>query len=257
LEDLKDKTVFITGASSGIGGACATLFAEAGAKLLLAARRIDRVKKLSKELRNQFNIETKEIKLDVRNYNEVTETISSLEDPWKQIDILVNNAGLARGFNKIHEGKVEDWEEMIDTNVKGLLFVTRQVLPKMVERNKGHIINIGSIAGHETYPSGNVYAATKFAVNAISKSIRMDVLDKGIKVTSIDPGLVETEFSLVRFSGDKKRAKSVYKGLTPLTANDIAETVLFCASRSDNVNINEIIITPLAQASTAHYYRKS
>jgi serine 3-dehydrogenase len=146
---------------------------------------------------------------------------------------------------------------MIDTNVKGLLFVTRQVLPQMVERKMGHVINIGSIAGHETYPSGNVYAATKFAVNAISKSIRMDVLDRGIKVSSIDPGLVETEFSLVRFSGDEKRAKSVYKGLTPLTANDIAETVLFCATRPDNVNINEMIITPLAQASTSHYHREA
>jgi serine 3-dehydrogenase len=257
MKDLKDKTVFITGASSGIGKACAARFADAGANLLLAARRIDRVKKLSEELRKQYKIKTKEIKLDVRNYNEVTETISSLDEQWKKIDILINNAGLARGFDKIHEGKIEDWDEMIDTNIKGLLFVTRRVLPLMVERQKGHIINIGSIAGHETYPSGNVYAATKFAVNALSKSIRMDALDKEIKVTSIDPGLVETEFSLVRFSGDEKRAKSVYKGLTPLTANDIAETILFCATRPDNVNINEMIITPLAQASTAHYYRKS
>jgi serine 3-dehydrogenase len=257
MKDLKDKTVFITGASSGIGKACAARFADAGANLLLAARRIDRVKKLSEELRKQYKIKTKEIKLDVRNYNEVTETISSLDEQWKKIDILINNAGLARGFDKIHEGKIEDWDEMIDTNIKGLLFVTRRVLPLMVERQKGHIINIGSIAGHETYPSGNVYAATKFAVNALSKSIRMDALDKEIKVTSIDPGLVETEFSLVRFSGDEKRAKSVYKGLTPLMANDIAETILFCATRPDNVNINEMIITPLAQASTAHYYRKS
>ena len=256
MKNLKDITVFITGSSSGIGKACAALFAEAGANLLLAARRIERVTELSEELRKEYKIKTKEIKLDVRNYNEVTETLSSLDEEWKQVDILVNNAGLAKGFSKIHEGEVEDWEEMIDTNVKGLLFVTRQVLPQMVERNTGHIINIGSIAGHETYPSGNVYAATKFAVNAISKSIRMDVLDKGIKVTSIDPGLVETEFSLVRFSGDEKRAKSVYKGLTPLTANDIAETVLFCASRPNNVNINEMIITPLAQASTTHYHRK-
>jgi serine 3-dehydrogenase len=257
MKDLKDKTVFITGASSGIGKACAARFADAGANLLLAARRIDRVKKLSEELRKQYKIKTKELKLDVRNYNEVTETISSLDEQWKKIDILINNAGLARGFDKIHEGKIEDWDEMIDTNIKGLLFVTRRVLPLMVERQKGHIINIGSIAGHETYPSGNVYAATKFAVNALSKSIRMDALDKEIKVTSIDPGLVETEFSLVRFSGDEKRAKSVYKGLTPLMANDIAETILFCATRPDNVNINEMIITPLAQASTAHYYRKS
>ncbi|UCH66024.1 MAG: SDR family NAD(P)-dependent oxidoreductase [Ignavibacterium sp.] len=257
MRDLKHRTVFVTGASSGIGKACATLFAEAGANILLAARRIEKVNKLSEELRKQYKIKTKEIKLDVRNYDEVTKTLSLIDDQWKQIDILINNAGLARGFDKIHEGKVEDWDEMIDTNIKGLLFVTRRVLPLMVERKSGHIINIGSIAGHETYPSGNVYAATKFAVNALSKSIRMDALDKGIKVTSIDPGLVETEFSLVRFSGDEKQAKSVYNGLTPLTANDIAETVLFCATRPENVNINEMIITPLAQASTAHYYRKS
>ena len=257
MKDLKDKTVFITGASAGIGKACATLFAEAGTNLLLAARRIEKVKKLSEEIRKKYKVKTKEIKLDVRNYKEVTNTLSSLDGQWKQIDILVNNAGLARGFNKIYEGKIEDWEEMIDTNIKGLLFVTRQVLPQMVERKSGHVINIGSIAGHETYSSGNVYAATKFAVNALSKSIRIDVLDKGIKVSSIDPGLVETEFSIVRFSGDEKRAKNVYKGLTPLTANDIAETVLFCATRPDNVNINEIIITPLAQASTVHYHRKS
>jgi len=257
MKDLKDKTVFITGASAGIGKECATLFAETGANLLLAARRIDRLIRFTYELREKYNIKVKELKLDVRNYQEVTDTLSSLDEKWKQIDILLNNAGLARGFDKIYEGKIEDWEEMIDTNIKGLLFVTRQVLPQMVERKSGHVINIGSIAGHETYPSGNVYAATKFAVDALSKSIRMDVLDKGIKVSSIDPGLVETEFSLVRFSGDKNRAKSVYKGLTPLTAMDIAETVLFCATRPHNVNINEIIITPLAQASTVHYHRKS
>jgi len=255
MKDLKNKTVFITGATAGIGKACAILFAEAGAKLLLAARRIDKLKIFAEELRNTNNIKVKEIMLDVRNSQDVTDTLSSLDAQWKQIEILVNNAGLARGFEKIYEGKIEDWNEMIDTNIKGLLFVTRQVLPQMVERKSGHIINIGSIAGHETYPSGNVYAATKFAVNALSKSIRMDVLDKGIRVSSIDPGMVETEFSLVRFSGDRKRAKSVYSGLTPLTAVDIAETVLFCANRPDNVNINEIILTPLSQASTVHFHR--
>ena len=255
MKDLKNKTVFITGASAGIGKACAILFAEAGANLLLAARRIDKLKIFAEELRNTNDIRVKEIKLDVRNSQEVTDTLSSLDEQWKHIDILLNNAGLARGFEKIYEGKIEDWNEMIDTNIKGLLFVTRHVLPQMVERKSGHIINIGSIAGHETYPSGNVYAATKFAVNALSKSIRMDVLDKGIRVSSIDPGMVETEFSLVRFSGDKNRAKSVYSGLTPLTAVDIAETVLFCANRPDNVNINEIILTPLSQASTVHFHR--
>jgi len=255
MKELKNKTVFITGATAGIGKACAILFAKVGANLLLAARRIDKLKIFAEELRNTNNIKVKEIMLDVRNSQDVTDTLSSLDAQWKQIEILVNNAGLARGFEKIYEGKIEDWNEMIDTNIKGLLFVTRQVLPQMVERKSGHIINIGSIAGHETYPSGNVYAATKFAVNALSKSIRMDVLDKGIRVSSIDPGMVETEFSLVRFSGDKKRAKSVYSGLTPLTAFDIAETVLFCANRPDNVNINEIILTPLSQASTVHFHR--
>lgn len=255
MKELKNKTVFITGATAGIGKACAILFAKVGANLLLAARRIDKLKIFAEELRDTNNIKVKEIMLDVRNSQDVTDTLSSLDAQWKQIEILVNNAGLARGFEKIYEGKIEDWNEMIDTNIKGLLFVTRQVLPQMVERKSGHIINIGSIAGHETYPSGNVYAATKFAVNALSKSIRMDVLDKGIRVSSIDPGMVETEFSLVRFSGDKKRAKSVYSGLTPLTAVDIAETVLFCANRPENVNINEIILTPLSQASTVHFHR--
>ena len=255
MNELRNKIVFITGASAGIGEACANLFAEAGANLILAARRIDKVNKLSNKIRRKYKVKIKAFKLDVRNNDEVTGTLDSLEEEWKQVDILVNNAGLARGFDKIYEGKIEHWNEMIDTNIKGLLFVTRWVLPHMVKRKGGHVINIGSIAGHETYPSGNVYAATKFAVNALSKSIRMDVLDKGIKVSSVDPGLVETEFSLVRFSGDNNRAKSVYYGLDPLTANDVAETVLFCATRPHHVNINEIILTPLAQVSAVHVHR--
>ena len=255
MDKLKNKIVFITGASAGIGEACAYQFAEAGANLILAARRFDRINKLSEEIRKKYKVKIKTLKLDVRNHDEVAGTLASLEEEWKQIDILVNNAGLAKGFDKIYKGKIEEWNEMIDTNIKGLLYVTRWVLPHMVKRKSGHVINIGSIAGHETYPSGNVYAATKFAVNAISKSIRMDVLDKGIRVSSIDPGLVETEFSLVRFLGDKNRAKSVYKGLTPLTANDIAETILFCATRPDHVNINEIILTPKAQVSAVHVHR--
>jgi 3-hydroxy acid dehydrogenase / malonic semialdehyde reductase len=257
MKDLKDKTVFITGASSGIGKECAIEFASAGANLLLAARRTDRLNELSIELTKKYNIKVKSIKLDVRNYNEVKDIISSLEDDWKEIDILINNAGLARGFSKIYEGSINDWEEMIDTNIKGLLYVTRQVLPNMVEKKHGHVINIGSIAGHETYPFGNVYAATKFAVTALTKSIRMDVLDKNIKVSTIDPGLVETEFSVVRFSGDEEKASNVYNGIVPLTGKDIAEAVLFCATRPDHVNINEIILTPLAQASTTMVHRES
>ena len=253
---LKNKTVFITGASSGIGKACAKLFAKEKANLILAARRIDRVKNLAKRLEKENKIKTKCIKLDVRNYEQVESTIASLESNWKKIDVLINNAGLSRGLDKIYEGKKEDWDEMIDTNIKGLAFVTRHVIPLMVKRKSGHIINIGSTAGHEVYPGGNIYAATKFAVKALSQSTRLDVLDKGIKVTSIDPGMVETEFSIVRFRGNKERAKSVYKGLKPLSPKDVAETALFCSTRPNHVNINEVILTPLAQASSTQVYRK-
>ena len=256
MSQLKDKTILITGASSGIGKACAELFAKEKANLILTARRIDRVKNLANRLEKKNKINTKCIKLDVRNYEQVEEAISSLKSTWKKIDFLINNAGLSRGLDKIYEGKKEDWDEMIDTNIKGLAFVTRHVVPLMVKRKKGHIINIGSTAGHEVYPGGNIYAATKFAVNALSQSTRLDVLDKGIKVTSIDPGMVETEFSLVRFRGNKERAKNVYKGLKPLTPKDIAEAVIFCSTRPNHVNINQVILTPLAQASSTQVYRK-
>ena len=256
MKKLENKTVFITGASAGIGKACAIAFAEEGANLLLAARRVERLKELAEELIGKHKIKLKIIKLDVRNRNEVKDTLTSLNDEWKNIDILINNAGLARGFNKIYEGEIDDWEEMIDTNIKGLLYVTRQILPKMVEQQRGHIINLGSVAGHETYPSGNVYAATKFAVDALTKSIRMDVLDKNIKVSTVDPGLVETEFSVVRFSGDDEKASNVYEGIVPLTGEDIADAVLYCATRAEHVNINEIILTPLAQASPTMVHRK-
>ncbi|MEJ2493824.1 MAG: SDR family NAD(P)-dependent oxidoreductase [Ignavibacteriaceae bacterium] len=170
--------------------------------------------------------------------------------------VMQSLTGLSRGLDKIYEGKTEDWNEMIDTNIKGLLYVTRIVLPGMVKRNKGHIINIGSIAGHEAYPGGNVYSSTKFAVNGLTKSFRIDLLGKNIKVSSVDPGLVETEFSIVRYSGDEEKAKNTYKGLTPLIARDIAETVFFCANRPEHVNIDEIIMTPVAQASTAYVHRE-
>jgi len=253
---LSNKIVFITGASSGIGKACAELFAKKKANLILAARRIDRVKSLAKKLEKDNKIKTKCVKLDVRDFDQVNEVIKSLGNNWKKIDILINNAGLSRGLDKIYEGKKEDWDEMIDTNVKGLAYVTRHVVPFMVKRKKGHVINIGSTAGHEVYPNGNIYAATKFAVKALSQSTRLDVLDKGIKVTSIDPGMVETEFSLVRFRGNKERANNVYKGLKPLSPKDVAEAVLFCATRPTEVNINQIILTPLAQASSTQVYRK-
>ena len=254
---LHNKITFITGASSGIGKACAEVFAKEKSNLILTARRIERLKSLSNKLEKAHGIKVKCLKLDVRKYDEVNEAINSLDNNWKKIDFLVNNAGLSRGLDKIYEGKKEDWDEMIDTNVKGLAYVTRHVLPLMVKRKKGHVINIGSTAGHDVYPAGNVYAATKFAVKALSQSTRYDVLDKGIKVTSVDPGMVETEFSLVRFSGDKERAKNVYTGIKPLSAKDVAETVLFCATRPQNVNINQIILTPLAQASSTQIIRKA
>ena len=256
MAQLKDKIVFITGASSGIGKACAELFAKEKANLILTARRLERIKSLAKKLENEFGIKTNCVKLDVRDFHQVKKVINSLENKWKKIDILINNAGLSRGLDKIYEGKKEDWDEMIDTNIKGLAYVTRHVVPLMLKRKKGHVINIGSTAGHEVYPNGNIYAATKFAVKALSQSTRLDVLDKGIKVTSIDPGMVETEFSLVRFRGDKNRAKNVYKGLKPLSPKDVAEAVLFSATRPRVVNINQIILTPLAQASSTQVYRK-
>jgi len=255
METLKDKIVFITGASSGIGKACAEAFAGEKSNLILAARRIERLNRLADNLKNKFGIKIKTMKLDVRNLGEVQKSIAALDDEWKNIDILINNAGLARGFNKIHEGVVDHWEEMIDTNIKGLLYVTRNVLPGMIERKRGHVINIGSTAGHEVYPNGNVYCATKFAVNALSKGIRMDCLEHQIKVSTVDPGMVETEFSLVRFSGDKSRADKVYEGLSPLVAENIADAVLYCATRPAHVNINEIILTPLAQASSTQVIR--
>ena len=182
--------------------------------------------------------------------------MTDLGEEWKNVDVLVNNAGLARGFDKIYEGNLTSWEEMIDTNLKGLLYVTRNILPLMVERKKGHVINIGSTAGHEVYPNGNVYCATKFAVNALTKGMRMDCLEHKIKVSTVDPGMVETEFSIVRFSGDKERAEKVYEGLKPLTQEDIADAVVYCATRPEHVNINEIILSPLAQASATQVIRK-
>lgn len=254
--NLKGKIVIITGASSGIGEACAREFAKLKANLILAARRKDRLKKLSDELENTNQIKVKCLEVDVRNFEDVQNKFNSLESSWKQIDILVNNAGLAKGLEKIYEGKLSDWDEMIDTNVKGLLNVTRIVSPGMVERQSGHIINIGSTAGHEVYTYGNVYSATKFAVKSLTQSFRLDMLDKGIKVSSVDPGMVYTEFSKVRFSGDESRAEQVYKGIIPLSPNDVAEAVVFCATRPLNVNINEVILTPIQQASSTQVLRK-
>lgn len=254
--NLENNTVFITGASSGIGKSCAIEFAKLKANLILSARRLDRLKILADDLEKEYQIKVKSLEVDVRKFEDVQNKFESLESEWKQIDILVNNAGLARGFEKVYEGNLSDWDEMIDTNLKGLLNVTRVVSPIMVEKQSGHIINIGSTAGHEVYTYGNVYSATKFAVKSLTQSFRLDLLDKGIKVSSVDPGMVQTEFSKVRFSGDEQRAEQVYKGLTPLSPNDVAEAVVFCATRPKNVNINEVILTPIQQASSTQVYRK-
>jgi len=255
MSRLKNKIVLITGASSGIGKACAEAFAREGADLILTARRLQLIDKLSQSLEKKFKIKILIAKLDVRNKEEVQDLISSLSKEWRKIDILLNNAGLARGLSTIDEGKYNDWDEMIDTNVKGLLYVSREILPLMVKRKKGHIINIGSIAGHSVYPKGNVYNASKFAVGAITRGMRLDLYEKDIRISTVDPGMVETEFSIVRFRGDKEKANKIYEGLKPLSAADIADAVLYCATRPQHVNIDELIITPTAQASAIHVKR--
>lgn len=253
----KNKIVLITGASSGIGAACARVFAQAGAKLILAARRLERLQQLADELSKEFATESHLLELDVRNRIAVETVISSLPPEWSEIDILINNAGLSRGLDKLQEGNITDWEEMIDTNIKGLLYLTRYIVPGMVERDRGHVINIGSIAGHQTYPKGNVYCGTKAAVRAISEGLKQDLLGTPVRVTSVDPGMVETEFSEVRFHGDSGRAEKVYQGLTPLTGADVADVVLFCATRPSHVNINEIILMPTDQASATLVHRQA
>lgn len=254
---LKNKIVFITGASSGIGAACAKQFAAVGAKLLLCARRFDVLNQLAKQLRDEFGVETHTFGLDVQQSVRVTETLKELPDGWRDVDILINNAGLAAGLDPIQEGNPQDWEDMINTNIKGLLYVTREVLPQMVQRNTGHIINIGSIAGHQVYPQGAVYCATKQAVNALSNGLRMDLFGTKIRVSTVDPGAVETSFSEVRFKGDTKRAAAVYEGMQPLRPEDVADAVLYCASRPPHVNISEIIIMPTDQASATMVSRKN
>ncbi len=257
MEHLNNKTVFITGASSGIGKACAYAFAKEKARLIISSRTKDTIDAIAEDIRKKFNVEVFGLQLDVRNNDLIKKNISTLPSKWGDIDILINNAGLGRGTNKLYEDDIDGWEEMIDTNIKGLLYVTRAIVPKMVERKSGHVINIGSIAGHETYPGGSVYCATKHAVTAITRSLRMDVLDKGIRVSTVDPGMVETNFSVVRFYGDKEKAKNAYKGLIPLNGDDIAEAVIFCATRPPHANINEIIIMPSVQANAIINYRKS
>ena len=251
-----NKTIMITGATSGFGEAIAVRFANNGYNVIITGRRKDLLDKLEKELLSSGKIKVLSLCFDVRNKTDVDSVIGNLPDEWKDIDILVNNAGLAVGLSHIQNGDTDDWDRMIDTNVKGLLYVTRAVTPLMVARNKGHIFNIGSIAGKEIYENGNVYCASKSAVAALSKSMRIDMLKNNIKVTLIAPGMAETEFSLVRFKGDGQKAKNVYKGIDALTAGDIAEVIFYCATLPAHVCINELEITPLQQASVNHNVRK-
>ncbi len=257
MTSLQNQIILITGASSGIGTACARIFAGAGAKLILAARRLERLQQLADTFSKDFSTEIHLLQLDVRDRNAVESAISSLPSDWSNIDILINNAGLSRGLDKLHEGSFQNWEDMIDTNVKGLLYVSRYVVPGMVSRDRGHVVNLGSIAGHQTYPGGNVYCATKAAVRAISEGLKQDLLGTRVRVTSVDPGMVETEFSEVRFHGDAERAKKVYQGVMPLTADDVADVIFFCVTRSPHVNINEVVLMPVDQASATLVNRRT
>jgi len=244
----------VTGATSGIGRATAHVLAKLGYNLILTGRREDRLKELQTELENNA-IQVKILCFDIRQTHAIDQAIDQLDDTWKAIDLLVNNAGLAAGADPIQNGLWSDWEQMIDTNIKGLLYISKQIIPEMITRKKGHIINVSSIAGKETYANGNVYCATKHSVEAITKGMRIDLLPYNIKVSSVSPGMVETEFSLVRYHGDQNKADQVYAGLVPLNANDIAETIEFMVTRPAHVNINDILIMPTAQASAVYNHR--
>jgi len=254
--NLKGKIVFVTGASSGIGAATALAFAAEGARLLLAARRADKLAEVASAALQRGAEAVHSITLDVRDRKAVERAIGALPAEWAAIDVLVNNAGLSRGLDKLYQGSVEDWEEMIDTNVKGLLYVTRAVVPGMVERGCGHVVNLGSTAGELTYPGGAVYCASKAAERAINDGLRQDVLGTPIRVTSVDPGMVESDFSLVRFHGDQERAAKVYKGLKPLTPEDVADAIVWAASRPEHVNIARVLLTPVGQANSLLFHRE-
>lgn len=243
------KIALITGASSGIGEACAHIFAQQGYHLILLGRREDRLEKIAHHLTAKYEIEVKKIQADVRDKENIKYVLETLPAAWKNVDVLINNAGLSQGLDPIDKGDTDDWDVMIDTNIKGLLYVSRVVTSWMVAQKKGHIVNIGSIAGKEVYANGNVYCATKHAVDALNKAMRIDLLPHGIKVTGIHPGAVETEFSIVRFKGDEGRAKKVYDGFEPLIAQDIADAIWYAVSRPPHVNINDMLIMPTAQAN--------
>jgi NADP-dependent 3-hydroxy acid dehydrogenase YdfG len=251
-----NKIAFITGATSGIGKATSLLLASNNWDLIITGRRENLLLDLIKVIDQTTTSKVYPLVFDVRNRTRVNQSIDSLPEEWKKIDLLVNNAGLASGFEPLNEGDYEDWEKMIDTNIKGLIYVSKKISNLMIPLQKGQIINVSSIAGKETYPSGNVYCASKHAVEALTKGMRLDFLKYNIKVGSISPGMVDTEFSLVRFHGDKERALNVYKGFSPLTAEDIADAILFMASRPEHVNIDDITIMPTAQGSARDVNRK-
>ena len=251
-----NRITLITGATSGIGRSCAYIFAKNNHDLIITGRRKDRLDSIENDLKAKYNINVLSLSFDVRDNEAVKNAISSMPSEWKNIEILINNAGLAVGLGTIQDGDVEDWERMIDTNVKGLLYMSRAVLPLLIEQNSGHVINIGSIAGKEVYPNGNVYCATKHAVDALTKAMRIDLVKHGIKVTQIAPGAIETEFSIVRFKGDKDKAGSIYDGYQPLLPDDIADVAYYTTTLPEHVNINDLVIMPTAQAS-ATVFNKS
>jgi 3-hydroxy acid dehydrogenase/malonic semialdehyde reductase len=251
-----NRIAIITGASSGIGRATAELLARNEWDLVITGRRADKLESLEEEVRSKTSADVLSLVFDIRDREAVNEAVGKLTGKWKKVDLLVNNAGLAAGLSPIHQGDVDDWEQMIDTNLKGLLYITRLVSPLMVALGKGHIINIGSIAGKEAYENGNVYNATKFGVDGLTRAMRIDLVEHGIKVTSVNPGAAETEFSLVRFKGDKQKAGKVYEGFTPLYAEDIAEAILFAVTRPPHVNIEDLTIMATAQASATRVARK-
>ena len=251
-----NKIVFITGATSGFGEACALQFAEAGYDIIINGRREDRLKQLKKYLEEKFSVRVLSLPFDVSNRDAVFSAVDGIAGDWRNINVLINNAGLALGRDFFDEADLDEWDTMMDTNVKGLLYVSRAVLPLMISQNKGHIINLGSVAAKEVYERGNVYCASKFAVDALSKSMRIDLLRHNIKVTAIHPGAAETEFSLVRFKGDAAKANAVYNGFKPLTAKDVADVIFYCTTVPEHVCINDLVICPSQQADAIYFHKK-
>lgn len=251
-----NKIVFITGATSGFGEACAVKFAQSGYDVIINGRREERLERLKSRLEADYTVKVLTLPFDVRNRAVALNAIQNIPEEWKDISVLINNAGLALGRDLFDESAIDDWDTMIDTNVKGLLYVTKAVLPMMIKKQRGHIINLGSVAAKQVYEKGHVYCATKFAVEALSRAMRIDMLRHNIKITAIHPGAAETEFSLVRFGGDEEKANEIYKGYKPLTGKDVAEVIYFCTTLPEHVSINDLVITPTQQADAIYFYRK-